>query len=125
MINLSQWLTSCLDLSIPQIGRRLIQKGADVCSRLIDRIAFFNPLADPHSSLIMIQINSKDRANQHPLHRAATTGSDGFVTLLLAGGSDGKRTRLNTQDRMGESAACFNPLDSSSPRAHTLSPSSS
>ncbi|CDZ96942.1 Serine/threonine protein kinase [Phaffia rhodozyma] len=58
-----------------EIGRRLIQKGAD--------------------------INIKDRANQHPLHRAASTGSDGFVQLLLAGGKDGKRTRLNTQDRIG------------------------
>jgi hypothetical protein len=58
-----------------EIGRRLIQKGADV--------------------------NAKDRASQLPLHRAATTGSDGFVSLLLAGGKDGKRARLNTQDRMG------------------------
>ncbi|KAL7410552.1 ankyrin repeat-containing domain protein [Mrakia frigida] len=91
-----------------EIGRRLIQKGADV-----------SPVSSPSlhprfpscpssvlssltpSLLLLPQINSKDRANQHPLHRAATTGSDGFVQLLLAGGKDGKRTRLNTQDRMG------------------------
>jgi len=70
------------------------------------------------SAFRLHQINSKDRANQHPLHRAATTGSDGFVQLLLAGGKDGKRTRLNTQDRMGEFCFLFlsflRPFSSSS-----------
>ncbi|KAI0258369.1 ankyrin repeat-containing domain protein, partial [Gloeopeniophorella convolvens] len=57
-----------------EIGRFLISRGAD--------------------------INSRDKANQHPLHRAATTGSLGFVTLLL-NPPEGIKTRLNTGDRLG------------------------
>ncbi|KAJ7650867.1 ankyrin repeat-containing domain protein [Roridomyces roridus] len=41
-------------------------------------------------------INAKDNANQIPLHRAATTGSMGFIRLLLE-----NKTRLNNADRIG------------------------
>jgi len=47
------------------------------------------------------EINAKDRANQHPLHRAATTGSTGFITLLLNPPEGSPKTRLNTADRIG------------------------
>ncbi|KAG2145307.1 ankyrin repeat-containing domain protein, partial [Suillus bovinus] len=59
------------------IGRFLIERGAD--------------------------INAKDKANQTPLHRAATTGSTGFVALLLnpPEGSTTAKLRLNTGDRIG------------------------
>ncbi|TRM64756.1 ankyrin repeat-containing domain protein, partial [Schizophyllum amplum] len=57
------------------IGRFLISRGAD--------------------------INAKDRANQVPLHRAATTGSVGFIKLLLDGSTAPNKTRLNTGDRIG------------------------
>ncbi|KAL1694338.1 ankyrin repeat-containing domain protein, partial [Schizophyllum commune] len=46
-------------------------------------------------------INAKDRANQHPLHRAATTGSVGFIKLLLESSTAPNKTRLNTGDRIG------------------------
>ncbi|KDQ59133.1 hypothetical protein JAAARDRAFT_654110 [Jaapia argillacea MUCL 33604] len=46
-------------------------------------------------------INAKDRANQTPLHRAATTGSTGLITLLLHPPEGSPKTRLNTGDRIG------------------------
>ncbi|EGN99184.1 hypothetical protein SERLA73DRAFT_90461 [Serpula lacrymans var. lacrymans S7.3] len=46
-------------------------------------------------------INAKDKANQVPLHRAATTGSTGFVALLLKPPQGSPKTRLNNADRMG------------------------
>ncbi|KAJ7590225.1 ankyrin repeat-containing domain protein, partial [Mycena floridula] len=46
-------------------------------------------------------INAKDKANQVPLHRAATTGSVGFVRLLLEASTPSNKTRLNTADRSG------------------------
>ncbi|KZP09041.1 ankyrin [Athelia psychrophila] len=46
-------------------------------------------------------INAKDKANQHPLHRAATTGSTGFVSILLNPPEGSPKTRLNTSDRIG------------------------
>ncbi|KAI0295919.1 ankyrin repeat-containing domain protein [Multifurca ochricompacta] len=58
-----------------EIGRFLISRGAD--------------------------INARDKANQHPLHRAATTGFTGLVTLLLHPPEGSPKTRLNTGDRMG------------------------
>ncbi|KAG8929715.1 hypothetical protein FRC02_005145 [Tulasnella sp. 418] len=59
-----------------EIGRLLIERGAD--------------------------INAKDRANQNPLHRAATTGSTGFISLLVNPPPSVKtKTRLNTADRVG------------------------
>ncbi|KAH9984041.1 ankyrin repeat-containing domain protein, partial [Russula vinacea] len=57
------------------IGRFLISRGAD--------------------------INARNKANQHPLHCAATTGSTGFVTMLLHPPEGSPKTRLNTGDRMG------------------------
>ncbi|KAF8071570.1 ankyrin repeat-containing domain protein, partial [Lyophyllum atratum] len=58
------------------IGRLLISRGAD--------------------------INAKDKASQVPLHRAATTGSVGFIRLLLESAAPGApKTRLNTADRIG------------------------
>ncbi|KAI6039856.1 ankyrin repeat-containing domain protein, partial [Pisolithus marmoratus] len=59
------------------IGRFLIQRGAD--------------------------INARDKANQLPLHRAATTGSTGFISLLLnpPQGLAVSKPRLNTGDRVG------------------------
>ncbi|KAH7928124.1 ankyrin, partial [Leucogyrophana mollusca] len=59
------------------IGRLLISRGAD--------------------------INARDKANQLPLHRAATTGSTGFIKLLLnpSEGSSTVKPRLNTADRSG------------------------
>ncbi|KAJ3792689.1 ankyrin repeat-containing domain protein, partial [Lentinula aff. detonsa] len=61
------------------IGKLLISRGADVCGC----------------------INAKDKANQTPLHRAATTGSVGFIRLLLDSSTSTTKTRLNTQDRVG------------------------
>ncbi|KAH7098712.1 ankyrin repeat-containing domain protein [Auriculariales sp. MPI-PUGE-AT-0066] len=63
-----------------QIGRLLLSRGADV--------------------------NARDKANQLPLHRAATTGSEGFMKLLLdpPKADDNKpsvKPRLNTADRAG------------------------
>ncbi|EMD31286.1 hypothetical protein CERSUDRAFT_60101, partial [Gelatoporia subvermispora B] len=57
------------------IGRLLIARGAD--------------------------INARDRANQIPLHRAATIGSTGFINLLLHPPEGSPKTRLNTADRIG------------------------
>ncbi|TFK33447.1 ankyrin repeat-containing domain protein [Crucibulum laeve] len=57
------------------IGRLLISRGAD--------------------------INAKDKANQLPLHRAATTGSVGFIRLLLESSTPSNKLRLNTADRIG------------------------
>ncbi|KAF9460344.1 ankyrin repeat-containing domain protein, partial [Collybia nuda] len=57
------------------IGRLLISRGAD--------------------------INAKDKANQVPMHRAATTGSVGFIRLLLDSSTSDNKTRLNTADRIG------------------------
>lgn len=49
------------------------------------------------------QINAKDRASQHPLHRAATTGNNAFLQLLLNPPEGRPKTRLNTADRAGKS----------------------
>ncbi|KAF9007451.1 ankyrin repeat-containing domain protein [Cyathus striatus] len=57
------------------IGRLLISRGAD--------------------------INARDKANQLPLHRAATTGSVGFIRLLLDSSTPSNKLRLNTGDRIG------------------------
>ncbi|KAI0649178.1 hypothetical protein C8Q79DRAFT_904753, partial [Trametes meyenii] len=46
-------------------------------------------------------INARDRANQLPMHRAATTGSTGFISLLLHPPEGSPKTRLNTADRVG------------------------
>ncbi|KAM6504068.1 Ankyrin repeat-containing domain protein, partial [Amanita muscaria] len=46
-------------------------------------------------------INARDKANQHPLHRAATTGSVGFIRLLLDSSTPSNKLRLNTADRVG------------------------
>ncbi|KAJ7207026.1 ankyrin repeat-containing domain protein, partial [Mycena rebaudengoi] len=46
-------------------------------------------------------INAKDKANQVPLHRAATTGSLGFIRLLLESSEPPNKTRLNNADRLG------------------------
>ncbi|KAG1761481.1 ankyrin repeat-containing domain protein, partial [Suillus occidentalis] len=72
------------------IGRFLIERGADVCEFL-------------EGTLHDNQINAKDKANQTPLHRAATTGSTGFIALLLnpPEGSTTAKLRLNTGDRIG------------------------
>jgi 26S proteasome non-ATPase regulatory subunit 10 len=77
----------------------------------------------PRSSLCF-QINAKDKANQVPLcadisplvaqcsfslvpcsHRAATTGSLGFIRLLLESSVPPNKTRLNNADRIGKSRA--------------------
>ncbi|KAI0316730.1 hypothetical protein OF83DRAFT_221047 [Amylostereum chailletii] len=47
------------------------------------------------------QINARDNANQLPLHRAATTGSTGFVSLLVNPPEGHPKARLNTGDRIG------------------------
>ncbi|KAJ7183299.1 ankyrin repeat-containing domain protein, partial [Mycena filopes] len=62
------------------IGKLLISRGADVCVSII---------------------NAKDKANQVPLHRAATTGSLGFIRLLLDSSVPPNKTRLNNADRIG------------------------
>ncbi|TFK73286.1 ankyrin, partial [Pluteus cervinus] len=47
-------------------------------------------------------INAKDKANQVPLHRAATTGSVGFIRLLVESQDpSGPKLRLNPADRLG------------------------
>lgn len=48
-----------------------------------------------------MQINAKDRASQHPLHRAATTGNGAFLNILLRPPEGRPKTRLNTADRAG------------------------
>jgi 26S proteasome non-ATPase regulatory subunit 10 len=48
-----------------------------------------------------LQVNAKDKANQHPLHRAATTNATGFISLLLNPPGVTTKTRLNTADRVG------------------------
>ncbi|KAK1926194.1 putative proteolysis and peptidolysis-related protein [Papiliotrema laurentii] len=48
-----------------------------------------------------VQINAKDRASQFPLHRAATTGSNAFLQLLLNPPEGRPKTRLNGADRAG------------------------
>ncbi|TFK98227.1 ankyrin repeat-containing domain protein, partial [Pterulicium gracile] len=58
-----------------EIGKFLISRGAD--------------------------INARDKANQLPLHRAATTGSIGFIKLLLTPPEGSPKPKLNTADRMG------------------------
>ncbi|KDQ15858.1 hypothetical protein BOTBODRAFT_107855, partial [Botryobasidium botryosum FD-172 SS1] len=58
-----------------EIGKLLLERGAD--------------------------INAKDRSNQIPLHRAATTNAIGFIKLLLDPPA-GPKTRLNNADRLGE-----------------------
>ncbi|KAL4074867.1 ankyrin repeat-containing domain protein [Scleroderma yunnanense] len=75
-----------IDANVPwKIGRFLIQRGADACLPLL------------------LLINAKDKANQLPLHRAATTGSTGFISLLLnpPEGAVTTKPRLNTGDRIG------------------------
>ncbi|KAF9558830.1 ankyrin [Agrocybe pediades] len=57
------------------IGRLLISRGAD--------------------------FNARDKANQLPLHRAATTGSVGFIRLLIESSTPTTKLRLNTADRIG------------------------
>ncbi|KAI0806152.1 ankyrin repeat-containing domain protein [Irpex lacteus] len=46
-------------------------------------------------------INARDKANQTPLHRAATTGSIGLINVLLHPPEDSPKTRLNPADRVG------------------------
>ncbi|KAF9449747.1 ankyrin, partial [Macrolepiota fuliginosa MF-IS2] len=46
-------------------------------------------------------INARDKASQQPLHRAATTGSVGFIRLLLGSSTPSNKLRLNTGDRIG------------------------
>ncbi|EKD05244.1 proteolysis and peptidolysis-related protein [Trichosporon asahii var. asahii CBS 8904] len=48
-----------------------------------------------------VPINIKDRASQHPLHRAATTGNVAMLNVLLNPPEGRPRTRLNTSDRAG------------------------
>ncbi len=67
------------------------------------------------------KINARDKANQLPLsvalllffvlrpelivssHRAATTGSVGFIRLLVESSTPSNKLRLNTADRIGRS----------------------
>ncbi|KAF9048884.1 ankyrin repeat-containing domain protein [Panaeolus papilionaceus] len=62
-------------VDIVSIGRLLISRGADT--------------------------NARDKANQLPLHRAATTGSIGFIRMLLDSSNPSNKLRLNTADRVG------------------------
>ncbi|KAI0063084.1 putative proteolysis and peptidolysis-related protein [Artomyces pyxidatus] len=48
-----------------------------------------------------VDINARDKANQLPLHRAATTGSTGFIALLLNPPEGNPKPRVNTGDRIG------------------------
>ncbi|KAJ7620005.1 hypothetical protein DFH06DRAFT_1319304 [Mycena polygramma] len=45
-----------------------------------------------------------NKANQVPFHRAATTGSLGFIRLLLDSSVPPNKTRLNNADRIGKTA---------------------
>ncbi|CCM04321.1 uncharacterized protein FIBRA_06492 [Fibroporia radiculosa] len=74
------------------IGRLLVARGADINAR--DR-ANQTPLCDPFCFIQAIQlINTQS-------HRAATTGSTGFIILLLNPPEGAAKTRLNTADRVG------------------------
>ncbi|KAF8207005.1 ankyrin repeat-containing domain protein, partial [Mycena galopus ATCC 62051] len=80
------------------IGKLLISRGADVCLALI---------------------NAKDKANQVPLHRAATTGSVNFIKLLLESSVPPNKTRLNNADRIGKPQVSGNtPLHLAMESAH-------
>jgi 26S proteasome non-ATPase regulatory subunit 10 len=51
-------------------------------------------------------VNARDGSKQCPLHRAATTGNDAIVRLLLSppmakNGAKREKTRVNPQDRLG------------------------
>ncbi|KAL4062891.1 ankyrin repeat-containing domain protein [Scleroderma citrinum] len=76
------------------IVQELIGAGADINKRNEKGLA---PLG------VQMHINAKDKANQLPLHRAATTGSTGFISLLLnpPEGAVTTKPRLNTGDRIG------------------------
>lgn len=80
----------------PQIGRYLIEKGADVRSPFPSKPTTLTLTPTPTT-----QINTKDRASQTPLHRAATTGSVSLLHLLLTPPPGRPKTRLNTADRAG------------------------
>ncbi|KAG1866118.1 ankyrin repeat-containing domain protein [Suillus subluteus] len=95
------------------VVRELVGAGADV-NRKNDKgitpLLVMFPLGIISTSLTCtaqtlrgIKINAKDKANQTPLHRAATTGSTGFIALLLnpPEGSTTAKLRLNTGDRIG------------------------
>ncbi|KAF9048850.1 ankyrin repeat-containing domain protein, partial [Panaeolus papilionaceus] len=69
------------------IGRLLISRGADVILTLC--------------LLWFLKTNARDKANQLPLHRAATTGSIGFIRMLLDSSNPSNKLRLNTADRVG------------------------
>ncbi|KAI0749319.1 ankyrin repeat-containing domain protein, partial [Daedaleopsis nitida] len=85
----------------------LLGAGADVNTRndkgLTPLRRTIQLLYAPISFLLtaFMQINAKDRANQTPLHRAATTGSTGFINVLLKPPEGLPKTRLNTADRVG------------------------
>ncbi|KAF9031527.1 ankyrin, partial [Hymenopellis radicata] len=75
-----------------EIGKLLIARGADVSAPLLLRTPIVNK---------PVQINAKDKASQVPLHRAATTGSVGFIRLLLESSQPPNKTRINPADRVG------------------------
>ncbi|EJD42526.1 ankyrin, partial [Auricularia subglabra TFB-10046 SS5] len=88
--------------------KALLDAGADV-KRGNDKGLTPLYVSSPHCSRRRRQslaINARDKANQLPLHRAATTGSEGFIKLLLHppeadGGKPQPKPRLNTADRAG------------------------
>lgn len=84
------------------MGRLLITRGADV-SKPFSVAARLHACATAPDALRFFasQINARDRANQHPLHRAATTGNGAFLNILLRAPEGRPKTRLNTADRAG------------------------
>ncbi|GAW02297.1 26s proteasome non-atpase regulatory subunit 10 [Lentinula edodes] len=85
------------------VVEELIGAGADVNRKNSKGITPLVKIAFKRKLLISrgADINAKDKANQTPLHRAATTGSVGFIRLLLDSSTSTTKTRLNTQDRIG------------------------
>ncbi|EIW83596.1 ankyrin, partial [Coniophora puteana RWD-64-598 SS2] len=89
--------------------RELVGSGADVrktTDKGLTPLTVKRSFRLAHTYIHLISprsINARDKANQLPLHRAATTGSTGstgFIALLLEP-REGIKPRLNTGDRLG------------------------
>ncbi|KAH8100790.1 ankyrin repeat-containing domain protein, partial [Cristinia sonorae] len=86
------------------VVRELLGAGADVKKTNDKGLSALHYAASKSRvdvSMCFNPINAKDKANQTALHRAATTGSTGFINVLLNPPEGSPKTRLNTADRVG------------------------